>query len=60
MVAKNMSFFLKDDNVLDRYNKIWDVIKNKLYIKCHCMPVYDKTYIKTKVRELDCKIKTIF
>ena len=60
MVAKNISFFLKDNNVLDRYNKIWDVIKIKLNIKCHCMPVNDKTYIKTKVREFDCKIKTNF
>ena len=38
-----MSFFLKDDNVLDKYNKVWNVIKNKLNIKFYCMPVYDKT-----------------
>ena len=25
--GKNMSFFLKDDNVLDKYNEICDVIK---------------------------------
>ena len=48
-------FFLKDDNVLDKYNKIWNVIKNKLNIKFYCMPVYDKTYIKAKG-----KIKTNF
>ena len=32
-----MSFFLKDDNVPDKYNKIWSVIKNKLklnFIAC--------------------------
>ena len=60
MVAKNMPFFHKDDNVLDKYNKIWDLIKTKLNIKCYCMPFYDKTYIKAKVREFDCKIKTNF
>ena len=38
-----MSFFLKDDNVLDKYNKVWNVIKNKLNIKFYFMPVYDKT-----------------
>ena len=25
-----MSFMVKDDNVLDKYNIIWDKIKNKL------------------------------
>ena len=38
--------------------KIWDVIKNKSGIKFHSKPVYDKTYIKAKVREFDGKIKT--
>ena len=56
--GKNMSFMVKDDNVLDKYNKIWDKIKEKLNIKFHSMPVYNKTYIKDKVREFDGKIET--
>ena len=52
-----MSFFVRDDNVLDKYNEIWDKIKEKLSIKFHSMPVYDETYIKAKVREFDGKIK---
>ena len=28
--GKNMSFMVKDDDVLDKYNKIWDKIKIKL------------------------------
>ena len=55
-----MSFMVKDDNVLDKYNKIWNKIKEKLSIKFHSMPVYDETYIKAKVREFDGKIKTNF
>ena len=58
--GKNGSFLIKDDNVLNKYNKIWNVIKNKLNIKFHSMPIYDKTYIKVKVREFDVKIKTNF
>ena len=46
--------------MLDKYNKTWNLIKNKLNIKFYCMPVYDKTYIKAKVREFDGKIKTTF
>ena len=52
------SFFVRDDNVLDKYNKIWNVIENKLNIKFHSMPVYDETYIKVKVREFGGEIKT--
>ena len=42
MVEKSMSFMVKDDNVLDKYNKIWDKIKEKVNIKFHSMPLYDK------------------
>ena len=51
---------IKDDNILDKYNKIWNKIKETLSIKFHRMPVYDETYIKAKVREFDGKIKTNF
>ena len=58
--AKNMSFMVKDGDVLDKYNKIWDKIKEKLNIKFHSKHVYDQTYIKVKVREFDAVIKTNF
>ena len=51
---------VKDDNVLDKYNKIQNKIKEKLNITFHSMPVHEKTYIKVKVREFDSKIKTHF
>ena len=58
--GKNMSFLIKDDEMWETHEQIWDVIKNKLGIKFHSEPVYDKTYIKAKVREFDGKIKTNF
>ena len=57
---KNMSFVIKDDSVLDKYNEIWDKIKETLNIKFHSMPVYDEKYIKVKVREFNGAIKTNF
>ena len=36
---KNMSFLIKDDEVWDKYDEIWDAIKNKLGIKFHSEPV---------------------
>ena len=41
-----MSYVIKDDNVLGKYNEIWDMIKEKLNIKFHSMPVYNEKYIK--------------
>ena len=48
--GKNMSFLIKDDNLLDKYNEIWNKVKKTLNIKFHSMPVYDEKYIKAKVR----------
>ena len=58
--GKNMSFFVKDDNLLDKYSEVWDVIKDKLGIKFHSEPVYEYKYLKAKVREFDGVIKTNF
>ena len=55
-----MSFMIKDDKVWDKYDKIWNVIKDKLGIKFHSEPVYEYRYLKAKVREFDGVIKTNF
>ena len=48
--GNNMSFMAKDVDVLDKYNELWDKIKNKLNIKFQNMHFYDETYMKAKVR----------
>ena len=58
--SKNVSFFIKDDEVWDKYHAIWCVIKDKLAIKFHSEPVYECKYLKAKVRESDGVIKTNF
>ena len=55
-----MSFVIKDDDVLDKCNEIWDKIKTYLNIKYHSMPVYDEKYIKAKEREFNGVIKINF
>ena len=59
---KNMSFIIKDDDVLDKYSEIWGKIKETLNNTFHSTPDYDiyKTYIKAKVREFNGVIKTNF
>ena len=45
-----MSFLIKDNEEWEKYNKIWDVIKNNLGIKFNSQPVYEYKYLKAKVR----------
>ena len=59
MVVKT-SFLIKDDEVWNKYDKIWYAIKYKLGIKFHSEPVYEYKYLKAKVRQFDGVINTNF
>ena len=56
--GKNMSFSIKNSEVWEKYDEIWDVIKNELNIKFHSQPIYENKYLKAKVREFNGNIKT--
>ena len=58
--GKNMSFMIKNDDVLDKYNEIWIKVKNTLNIKFFSMSFYNEKYIKAKVREFNGVIITNF
>ena len=58
--AKTCAFFIKDDEVWEKYEQIWDVIKNKLCIKFHREPIYKQKYLKAKIREFNGVIKPNF
>ena len=40
--SKNMSFLIKDDDVWNKYDKSWDVIKDKLDITFDREPVFEE------------------
>ena len=46
----NMSFLIKDDETGEKYEQIWDLIKNNLKIKFYSEPVYAYKYLNTKLR----------
>ena len=46
--GKNMLFLIKNDEVWEKYEEIWDIIKNKLGIKFHSEPIYEKSTYKLK------------
>ena len=59
--GKNMSFEIEDDSVYLKYNEIWNKFKELLVgVKFHSEPIYDDSYIKTKVKTFSEMIKTLF
>ena len=48
--GKNMSFMTYDNRLKDIYNIVWEKIGIVLNINFHSMPVYDRKYIKAKVK----------
>ena len=48
--GKNMLFLIKNSEVWEKYDDIWNVVKNKLNIRFHSQPIHENKYLKTKVR----------
>ena len=46
--GKNMSFLIKNSEVWNKYEDIWNLIKNKINIKFHSQPIYENKYLKPK------------
>ena len=59
MVVK-IYFLIKDDEVWDKNDKIWDLIKDKLDIEFHTERIKEYKFLKAKVREFDGMIKQTF
>ena len=57
---KEYAFINQNDEVWQKYEDIWNVIKNKLNIKFHSQPIYENKYLKAKVKEFGGNIKTNF
>ena len=58
--GKNTSLLIKNSEVWEKHEDIWNVIKNKLNIKFHSQPICEYKYLKVKVREFDGSIKRNF
>ena len=42
----NMSFLIKDDELLEKYKKIWDKIRNSMIKGFNTEPVYNEKKLK--------------
>ena len=58
--TKCMSFLIKDEKLLEKYNEIWKKVSNIIKKKFHSNPVYNEKYIKTKIKSYNGKINTNF
>ena len=58
--GKHMSHKIDDEGVCVQYTQIWNKIKKLLVVKFHTEPIYDDSYIKTKVKTCSDIIKTLF
>ena len=58
--TKYMSFFIKDDELLKKYNEIWEKVKNSLNKEFDSEPVYNKKYLKAKIKSYNGKSTQIF
>ena len=46
----NMSFLIKDNELLEKYNEIWEKAKDSLKREFDSKPVYNKKYLKAKIK----------
>ena len=59
--GKNMNFKIEDDEVYLKYNEIWNQIRELLNgVKLSSDPIYDRSYLKSKLKTLNEVIKTLF
>ena len=55
-----MSFFMKDDKLLEKYNEIWEKVKISPKKEFDSEPVYNEKHLKAKIKSHNGKINTNF
>ena len=53
-------FFIKDEKLFEKYNKIWEKVSNIIRKEFDSKPVYNEKYLKTKIKSYNGKINTNF
>ena len=58
--GKNMTFFTDDEKIYEKYNEIWEVIRNLLKIDFTVGPVRDDIYLVAKLKIFNKINRTTF
>ena len=55
-----ITLLIKDDELLEKYNEIWEEVKNNIKKEFDSKPVYSGKYLKAKIKSYNGKISTNF
>ena len=58
--GKNMSFVTDDEEVYEKYNEIWEVVRNLLKLKLTVSPIRDDKYLIAKLKIFNGTNRTTF
>ena len=58
--TKYISFLIRDDELLEKYNKIWNKVSNSTKKGFDSEPVYHEKYLKTKVKSYEGELNVNF
>ena len=58
--TKYMSFLIKDNELLEKCNEIWGKVTNSIKKELNSESVYNKKYLKTKIKSYKGKINANF
>ena len=60
LMKLNMSFLIKDDELLEKYHEIWEKIKSSIKTEFDSKRVYNEKYLQAKIKSYNGKINTNF
>ena len=58
--TKCMSFLILNDELVEKWNEIWEKVTNSIKKEFDRGPVYIEKYLKAKIKSFNGKINTIF
>ena len=58
--TKYISLLIKDDELLEKCNEIWEKVKNSLKKEFDSKSIYNEKYLKAKIKSYNGKINTNF
>ena len=56
--TKYLFFLIKNNELLEKYNKFWEIVKNSIKKEFYSEPVYNEKYLKAKIKSYNGKINT--
>ena len=58
--TKWMYFLIEDDDLLEKYNTIWDKVSADIKKKFDSKPAYNETYLKTKIKPHSAEVTNFY